>query len=198
MGKRFRKDKTDKLPLEQPAMVRLSDEDRERKQHEMVVKVQARKVVKREAKIKAREYRDELDRYDDEIEKLADQLQHDEEMRRNGDLFADQKALASVEEKATPEKDRPHAWVGDPSMLAAKADGAPLCELCVRRADDPLHLDASGDLRIKESAPAPEGDAPKGDDPAYNFDESEPAPKVIRSHAAIDRPQDADASEAGA
>jgi hypothetical protein len=163
MARRHRQDPA--LPLEAPVRVRLKDDERELKQHQLTVKIQALRMTKREALGKARDYRAEVDRLEGDINTLADALQADEELRKQGELFVSPDAATSTlagVAAAVGEGARVHLFA---APAEAPTDGtAPRCATCNKPSDDPGHAkDPAFDFGPDEAPP------PNGDDP-------EPAP----------------------
>lgn len=132
------------LPLEQPVRVKLTDDERAAKGHQMAVKRHALRAVKRDLKRQVRGAKEEVQRLEKEMDDIADALVFDEEIRRQGDLRLDGKAeatpilatVAQVAAGAAPPKptlpSEPHTYVPD-----GKGDGN--CFACGSSKGDPVH-----------------------------------------------------------
>jgi hypothetical protein len=153
------------LPLEQPVRVKLTDDDRAAKGHQMAVKRLALRAVKRDLKRHTRGAKEELARLEKEIDDLADALVFDEEIRKQGDLRLEGKTeatpiLATVaqvaEGKAPPKSALPseaHTFVPD-----RKGDGT--CFGCGSSKADPVHGTAAataGNGKASTAPPKPQG-----------------------------------------
>lgn len=134
------------LPLERPVRVKLTDDDRARKGHELAVKRQAVRVAKRQLKTASKNAKDEIARLEGEMDEISDDLVADEEIRKQGDLRYDGKAdatpvLAAVaavaDGKAPPPPNVAHTFVADKSGEGKCFAG------CGKPKDDPLHASPS-------------------------------------------------------
>ena len=140
MGRRSRNQAV--LPMDKPTPVKLTDEDRAAKAHQMALKRHAYRAVKRELKRNSRAAKEEMERLEGEIDELADALVADEELRKQGDLRFEgktdaTKVLALVETRA-PLPSEPHAYISPQPAGGEPADGLP-CTLCGSGEADPIH-----------------------------------------------------------
>ena len=135
------------LPLEKPARVRLSPDDRERKGHELAVKGLAIRSYERELQSKTKDTRKAIKTLKAEISELQDQIVADEELKDQGQLFVGgaptkeqaQAALATVAKVASEGRvpTEPHRF--DP--VGAVGQSRQICALCGSGVTDPVHVD---------------------------------------------------------
>lgn len=160
------------LPMEKPVPVKLTDEERDAKAHQMAVKRHAYRAVKRELKRTTRAAKEEMEVLEREMDEIADALITDQELRRQGDLRFEGKieataALAQVEQKA-PLPSEPHAYLSPKPAGGEPGDNLP-CTLCGSGEADPIHPvprhefvgDGTGEGRCR-ACPRPKDDEVHG------------------------------------
>jgi hypothetical protein len=162
------------LPLEAPTRVRLSDEERSRKGHELAVIGLSIRGHRRKLTSDNRATKAEIARLEKERGELEDALIADEELRPQGELFVadlpkDQAAaaLATVAAVAGEVKpSEPHAFeaVGDHGTART------MCQVCGAGKTDPIHGEAAAedaaavanDARADAAVDAQAAQRPKG------------------------------------
>jgi hypothetical protein len=134
------------LPLEAPVRVRLSDEDRARKGHELAVIGLSIRGHKRKLTSDNRATKAEIARLEKDRGDLEDALIADEELRPQGQLFVDgtatptpgeaAAALAAVAAVAGEVKpSEPHAF----EAVGGAGLAGQMCKHCGSGKDDPVH-----------------------------------------------------------
>jgi hypothetical protein len=139
------------LPLEAPLRVRLTDDARARKAHELAVIGLSIRGHKRKLSNDARETKQEIARLEKDRAELEDQLIADEEMRPQGELFVGN----------TPSKEEAAAALGKVAVVAGEVRpsdphafeavggaGLPgqMCKHCGSGQGDPVHAPAAHDF----------------------------------------------------
>jgi hypothetical protein len=132
------------LPLEAPVRVRLTDEARSRKAHELAVIGLSIRGHKRKLSTDSRATKQEIARLEKERTELEDQLIADEELRPQGELFV---GNTPTKEEAAAALGKVAAAAGevkpsDPHAFdAVGGSGLPgqMCKHCGSGKDDPVH-----------------------------------------------------------
>lgn len=153
-----------KLPLEREVGVALSDEEVGERSRKLCGVLSAIDGLRDEVRSVSKDRKDRIKKLETEAKALRQQIQDGYESRKQGDLFVgdDQakKALATVAEVAgEPRPSEPHAFEGHGKE----------CGICGAEKGDPVHADKGN------------GRGP------YEFNATEPADPIIRTHAAVDR-----------